>query len=119
MKTIILICVLSLGLKAQDKVLGFDWNLTPQQDLTFDFYSNALLSYGTSKMVYKITKDSFWSGAAGIGVGFARCAFERGLSGKIVSGFGAVTGNFVFDFDMDNRRKREQQKLENQKYKCY
>lgn len=80
--------------------------LTPEQDLTFDYYSNAFLSFGTAKIVDYYSHKPILGGFCGIGAGFVRSLFERGLYGKIVSASGAVGGSFIFIVYKDLKRKK-------------
>jgi len=89
--------------------------LTPEQDLTFDYYSNLALSCGSSMIINHYTHKPILAGFCGVGLGFVRSMFERGLDGKIVSNMGSVTGMFCYTI-RNNERRNKARKFTDKKY---
>ena len=103
MKKYLFILLFPVMLQAQYKWFP---KLTPEQDLTFDYYSNVGLAGGVSEITNHYTHRPFLSGVCGFAAGAIRSCFERGLNGKIVSAMGSWGGQLGFIIRNDQKKKR-------------
>ena len=98
MKLTIIILLLSFTCKAQLK-----WNLTPEQDLTFDYYTSLISTVETAQLLDRLTnhKKPFLCNLIATSLNAGIIFLERSQGGKVVRG-SAIAAGFMINLCISN-----------------